>query len=336
MFSKQSARVLALLVVAASASGFAQSTASSQDTVTRAQFDRWFDQVKNWGRWGTNGAIGTLNLISLAKRQRAAASVKSGTVVSLAHEFETDPSLNNPSPLKLTIRSEEESKGSDVTWASESLGIEAFHGFANSHMDWLSHTAYRGALFDGVASADVRPEGVNLRGVHTLTNGIVTRGVLIDAAELKGVSDLAPGVAITTSDLEAWEKKTGVKVEEGDVLLVRTGRWAREGRLGPWKIEGGSAPGLHPSVALWLHARGVAAVGSDVVNDVVPSPVQGMLYPLHQLALVAMGMPLFDNLDLEAAVREARAQGRWTFLLSVAPLRVKGGTGSPVNPLAIF
>jgi kynurenine formamidase len=323
--------LLALVVVATGASGLAQSAGSSQQPITREQFDRWFDQVKNWGRWGANSAIGTLNLITPAKRQRAAGSVRSGIVVSLA----TEPSLNNPSPLRLAVHTQADSAGPDVTWAWEDLSIEAFHGWANTHMDWLSHTLYRGVLFDGVTSADVRPEGVNLRGVHTLVNGIVTRGVLIDAAELKGASDLAPGVAITTADLEAWEKKTGVKVEEGDVLLVRTGRWAREGRLGPWKIEG-SAAGLHPSVALWLHGRGVAAIGSDAVNDVMPSPVQGMFNPLHQLALVGMGMPLFDNLDLEAAVREARAQGRWTFLLSVAPLRIKGGTGSPINPLAIF
>jgi len=325
--------LLAVLTVAWPHSARAQAADSTRRVTTRQEYDGWFEQVKNWGRWGASSAIGTLNLITPAKRQRAAASVQVGVSVSLAHEFATDSSLNNPSPLRLRTHTEADS--GDVMWAWEDLAIDSFHGFANSHMDWLSHTMYRGALFGGLGADDIRPGGVTQRGVHSLTNGIVTRGVLIDAAALKGVSDLAPGVAITVADLARWEKQTGVRVEAGDVLLVRTGRWARERRLGPWKIEG-SAPGLHASVAVWLHDRGVAAIGSDAVNDVMPSLVAGMFNPLHQLALVGMGMPLFDNLDLEAAVQEALAQRRWTFLFVAAPLRIKGGTGSPLNPLAIF
>jgi len=325
--------VLAAWIVVGPVSSSAQTVDSTPRVTSRQEYDHWFEQVKNWGRWGTSSAIGTLNLITPAKRQRAAASVVAGVSVSLAHEFVTDSSLNNPSPLKLRTHTETDS--GDVTWAYEDLAIDAFHGYANSHMDWLSHTMYRGALFGGLGIDDIRPGGVNQRGVHSLTNGIVTRGVLVDAAALKGVSDLAPGVAITATDLATWEKQTGVRIEAGDVLLVRTGRWAREQRLGPWKMEG-SAPGLHASVAVWLHDRGVAAIGSDAVNDVMPSLVAGMYNPLHQLALVAMGMPLFDNLDLEAAVQEAHTQRRWTFLFVAAPLRIKGGTGSPLNPLAVF
>jgi kynurenine formamidase len=89
-------------------------------------------------------------------------------------------------------------------------------------------------------------------------------------------------------------------------------------------------------VAVWLHDRGVVAIGSDLVNDVMPSPVPGLFNPLHQLALVAMGMPCMDNLDFEAATAEATRLNRWTFLFVAAPLRLRGFTGGPLNPLAVF
>ena len=136
-------------------------------------------------------------------------------------------------------------------------------------------------------------------------------------------------------DLEAWEQQAGVRVESGDIVFVRTGRWARRADRGPWQIMGGAA-GLHASVAPWLHARGVAVLGSDAVNDVFPSGIEGASGPIHLLTIVTMGMPLFDNLDLEAVAAEAARQNRWEFLVVAAPLGVEGGTGSPLNPLAIF
>jgi kynurenine formamidase len=165
--------------------------------------------------------------------------------------------------------------------------------------------------------------------------GVVTRGVLVDIARLRGVEYLEPGTAIYVEDLEAWERETGIRIGQGDVLLVRAGRWARRADEGAWATARLGA-GLHVSVAPWLHERGVAMLGSDYINDVVPSGVDGIGLPIHQLTLVSMGLWLFDNLDLERVAEVAAEQGRWEFMLVAAPLAVPGGTGAPLNPVAIF
>jgi kynurenine formamidase len=141
--------------------------------------------------------------------------------------------------------------------------------------------------------------------------------------------------AIYAEDLSDWEKKTGVKIESGDCVLLRTGRWKRVAAKGPLDLNV-AAPGLYASCAKWLKERDVALLGSDVVQDVRPSRVEGVNQPIHQLMLVAVGTPLFDNCDLEAAADQAAKLGRHTFCMTVAPLRVPGATGGPFNPLALF
>jgi kynurenine formamidase len=150
-----------------------------------------------------------------------------------------------------------------------------------------------------------------------------------------GVDYLEPGSAITIADLEAWEKQSGVTVGQGDVLLIRTGRWAKVAKDGQWNFLQ-KAAGLHASVAAWLKARDVAVIGCDGVSDVMPSGVEGLANPLHELVLVGLGLPILDNLDLEALSQTAAKHKRSTFLYVGAPLRVPGGTGSPLNPLAVF
>ena len=159
--------------------------------------------------------------------------------------------------------------------------------------------------------------------------------MLVDIPWLRGVEFLEPGTAITSGDLEAWEAKTKIRIASGDVLLIRTGRWERIRAKGQWDFLKAAA-GSHASLARWLKVRDVAVIGSDGVNDVMPSGVEGLINPLHELVLVSLGMPLLDNLDLDPVAREARLRGRWTFLFIGSPLRVSGGTGSPLNPLAIF
>jgi kynurenine formamidase len=157
----------------------------------------------------------------------------------------------------------------------------------------------------------------------------------MDIPRLKGVDFLEPGDAIYAADLEAWEARAGVTVAEGDAVFIRTGRWARRNQVGPWAIDQ-QAAGLHASAVRWLRDRGVAILGSDAGSDVFPSGVEGFTHPVHLLVLVALGMPIFDNLDLEALSREAAEQDRWHFLLTAAPMRIPGGTGSPLNPIATF
>jgi kynurenine formamidase len=168
-----------------------------------------------------------------------------------------------------------------------------------------------------------------------LKNGIVTRAILIDIPRLKNLAYLEPGTPVFQEDLDAWEKRAGVKVSSGDAIFLRTGRWARREKLGPWNIAQNAA-GVHASVAPWIKARGVAFIGSDAALDVTPSLVDGNNLPVHTLMINALGIKLLDNQDLEAVGDMAAKLNRWEFLLTVAPVPVTGGTGFPVNALATF
>ena len=178
-------------------------------------------------------------------------------------------------------------------------------------------------------------DGAPKLAITNYKEGIFTRGVLMDIARLKGVESLEPGTPIYPADLDAWEKKAGIKVQPGDVVLIRTGRWAKRDKDGPWSASTNSA-GLHASSAKWLKDRDAAILGSDAASDVMPSGVEGVVQPIHQLVLVAMGMPIFDNLDLEAVGKQAARLNRWEFLVTAAPMAVAKGTGSPFNPIATF
>jgi kynurenine formamidase len=190
-------------------------------------------------------------------------------------------------------------------------------------------------MYNGFSQQEITQSGAGKLAVTNFRNGIFTRGILMDIPRLKGVPYLEPGMAIYPEDLDAWEKKSGVKVGSGDIVLIRTGRWALRDSKGPWHIST-KAAGLYVSCAKWLKARDVAVLGSDGASDVMPSGVAGVNQPIHQLVLIAMGMPIFDNLDLEAVSAEANKRQRWEFHLSAAPLAVTGGTGSPFNPIATF
>jgi kynurenine formamidase len=168
-----------------------------------------------------------------------------------------------------------------------------------------------------------------------MRDGIVTRGILIDLPGLNGQDYLEPSTAIPVEDLDRWEREAGIVIEPGDVVLVRTGRWALRAVTGPGEA-GDSLAGLHPSTAAWFAERDISALGTDAAADALPSSIDSYPFPLHTLLLVSMGTPILDNLDLEELAVEAERQGRWTFLLVVAPMRVAGGFGGPVNPLAVF
>jgi len=195
-------------------------------------------------------------------------------------------------------------------------------------------------MWNGFTTADVTmKDGAKKGSIFSARNGIFTRAILIDVPALKGVPYLEPGTSIYVADLEAWEKRAGVKVSAGDALFVRTGVWARRKAMGPWlrgRAEGGRSAGLDPSVIPWLRARDVAVMGSDHPQYVSPGPAGLPPGAIHDFALIYLGLPLFDNCDLEALAEAAAARNRWSFLLSAAPLPMRGGTGSPLNPVATF
>ena len=192
-------------------------------------------------------------------------------------------------------------------------------------MDTLCHFVYDGKIYNGYSSDTVGDDGAARNSIINFKNGIITRGVLMDMARFKGVDWLEPGTPIYPEDLEGWEKKAGAKVQSGDVMIVRTGRWARRDALGPWPVQ--KLAGLHMSCAPWMHARDVAILGGDDAQDVLPSQVQGVSQPIHALCIVAMGMPIFDNLDLELVGREAEKRRRWDFLVTASPAAVPGRRG---------
>ena len=305
--------------------------AQSVPEVTAATVEQWMTDLSNWGRWGEDDQAGTLNLITSEKRTAAADLVTAGVPVSLSHNYLTEPDVEATSPVGYELL------GPDRPGPFRSDRYTfAYHGYAHSHMDSLCHMMHDGRMYNGfVRDEEVTADGCAKLAIVNFKQGIVSRGVLMDIPRLKGVDYLEPGTPVHVEDLEAWEREAGIRVETGDVLFVRTGRWARRAEHGPWEMNRDAA-GLHASVAPWLRERGVAMLGADGTNDVLPSGVEGVTQPIHQLTIIAMGMPLFDNLDLEAVAAEAARQNRWEFLLVAAPLAVDGGTGSPLNPLAIF
>ena len=309
----------------------AHAEAPAPTPVTRAQFDAWMEEISNWGRWGEDDELGTLNLITPAKSKAAAALVREGVTVSMALDLNTVADELNANPFRHTVTT---GKFSGHAVAGDDYGVQ-YHGFAHSHIDGLPHFAHDGRLYNGYGFDTIKPTGATKLGIHNVKDGIFTRGVLVDMAWFKGVDFLAPGTAVTVEDLEAWEQKTGITLGSGDVLLLRTGRWERVRQEGQWNFLEAAA-GLHASVAKWLKARDVALIGCDGVSDVMPSGVEGLANPLHELVLVGLGMRILDNLNLDDVAMAAKQRDRWEFLFVGAPLRVVGGTGSPLNPLAVF
>ena len=297
------------------------------ETVSAKTFKQWQTDLSNWGRWGDDDQLGTLNLITAEKRTKAAALVKDGKSVSLAMPMDKTENMNNGDPLVHEL-------GSSPKWAGDTYTIN-YHGYAHSHIDAICHIASEGKLYNGYPIEGRKPEGAESLGIEQMANGIFTRGLLVDIPWVKGVDYLEPGTPIMTEDLEAWERKAGVKVENGDVLLIRTGRWECERQKGMWKISDKSA-GLHASTAKWLRDRGVSVLGSDCASDVFPSGVEGETHPIHLLVLHSMGMPILDNLNLEDLAIQAQSAERWEFLFVGVPLRIEGGTGSPMNPIAVY
>ena len=322
--------LLACLVGAAPAA--AQPRVADRPPVPRDTFDAWMARLSNAGRWGREDQLGTLNLVTPEARRRAARGVRDGVSISLSRDV-----VARPDPEAGTYnRFHVFRLGSDsvVGAAADSILIVA-HGYSSSHLDALSHFAYRGRMYNGFGLEARAPTGAAALGVERMRAGIVTRGVLVDVPRLRGVAYLPPSAAITVEELERWERRTGVRIGAGDVLLLRTGRAARTKATGPWDARA-EAAGPHPSVASWLRARGVAALGSDAANESNPSVVPGVGSPMHVLTIVALGMPIMDNLELEAVAEYAARQSRPAFLFVAAPLPIRGTTGSLLNPLAIF
>ena len=323
----------ALLVVAGVTAASQQPPAAGErPPVTKAQGERWDAELSNWGRWGKDDEIGALNLITPQKRQQAMALAKTGTVVSLER-----PVVLSPKPAETKA----DGKPHGISFyeirfktfpADDPQGnpgfssdVQEFHVHGGmTHLDALCHDSNgKGQLYNGYPLATTVNEatGCTKLGLDKITEGIVTRGVLVDMTRLKRARQ--PGPRAYPEDIEAWEKQTGLTVSSGDALFVynptpSTGR-------GP---AGGNG-GFDLSVLPWFKTRGVAMT-SNV------RPIADDRHADHRIVLSAMGVFLLDGIVLEQLAETAARLNRWEFMLVVAPLRVPGSTGSPVNPLAMF
>jgi kynurenine formamidase len=298
--------------------------------VTHEDVERWMTELSNWGRWGKEDQLGALNLITPAKRKEAAALVRDGVSVSLSRDAETKAAPDNSSPF---VHEMLNADGKDAGPFYFDRFTVAFHSMVHTHLDALCHMFYHGQMYNGVPRAEVTAAGAARLSVNNAKNGLFTRAILLDIPRLKGVDSLTPGTPIFPTDLDACLEKEGVKVKPGDAVLIRTGRWKRRDQQGPWT---GPFAGLHAACGPWLHAYDVALLGSDAAADVIPPRIDGESMPIHQMALVAMGIWILDACDFEAVAVQAERSGRWEFLLTAAPLSVPGATGSPINPVATF
>ncbi len=329
------ASVAALLV--ATLTTTAGGTQQRPSLTTEADFLRAMDELSNWGRWGPDDELGAANFITPAARKAAAALVTEGISLSLAHDVIQAEAVDGGTYLDRQVL-----RVSPTGAADRYQYTGSYHGAIHSHLDSVGcHVMFEGMGYNGVPMEAVEAAGGCPQGsIHALRDGIVTRGVLFDATLLPGRATpdgwLEPGEAITWADLEQLEQIEGVRVAEGDVILLHTGRWKRRATLGPWPTSEGVA-GYQANVAYFLKERGVSFIGHDMWNDVSPHGFpQSVGLPLHRLALVALGVSIFDNLDFGRLAEEARRLNRYTFLFTAAPLRIEQGMGSPINPIATF
>jgi len=294
-----------------------------------------YQRLQGETRWGADDRRGALNYITPARVAAAAGEVQAGRTVTMAAPLATS-APDNPEPGARHMRSlpHEPSDVAGVSFAADQL-VMNIHGDVDSHIDALCHVCYEGELYNGIASEAVTSKGASELSIEEARDGIVGRGVLLDIPRLRGVRWVEPGDQVTAAELAAAEVAQQVRVGPGDLLFIRLGHRLRRHELGPWDVPQSRA-GLDPRTMEFMAERQVAVLGSDSNSDAAPSTVAGVAFPVHVLAINAMGLCLLDYLQFEDLVPLCEAAGRWSFLCVIAPLRLPGGTGSPVNPIAIM
>jgi kynurenine formamidase len=304
----------------------------------------YLETLSNWGRWGADDQLGTLNHVTPEKRRQAAALVSEGVSVSCAWDIETTPQPDHAmgTPQRHMVGTGEglldpDRPGGPAKFggAMEFIGL-VYHGFSVTHLDGLCHIFWEGKMYNGVPAAKVTAgQGATHHAITALAQGIVTRGVLLDVARAKGVDWLDPGYGVTPEDLDAAAAAQGVTIEPGDAVLLRTGYGKKKRETGRDALPRVPFPGWHASALPWIHGHDIAMIGADTAQDASPSGYKLPL-PVHLVGIVGMGLWLIDNMNLEEVAAACAQYNRWTFQFVLAPLRVQGGTGSPANPLAVF
>jgi kynurenine formamidase len=318
----------------------------ARDIPTEAEVLSWYQTLSNWGRWGPDDELGTLNLITAAKRQQAVGVVREGMLISCARTVRYQPTPDGPLPPRHFML--QSGEGEPTVRVGRSNATDAFliapHGFTITHLDAPSHTFIRTdpnspwTMYNGKPRQLVKTvEGATAGLIELAAGGIVSRGVLLDVARLRGVPWLEPTDPLFPEDLEAAETAQGVRVEPGDILFVRTGFPRRRAELGPRPSSEGAC-GFQAACLPWLRQRDVALIATDTANDVAPPqyPGLGANGAVHGVGMGALGLWLLDNPDFEELGAACAERQRWEFMATIAPLKLEHGTGSPVNPLAML
>ena len=295
-------------------------------------------KVRNWGRWGDDDEIGTLNLITDDVVKSAAKEIKTGRRLALGlpmdeHGPQTGaiPGRDNPKREMIMVDTPLTGDPSDFTTSDDklSMGVQAA-----THWDALAHVSYEGKLYNGVPSNTITEAGAAKMGIDKIKT-IVGRGVLLDVARAKGVDRLEGGYPLTGDDLDAAAELGKVKVQPGDIVLLRTGhmQWFHEGDREKYGVP---APGPSLQTVQWFRDHDVAAVATDNITfEVYPSEREDAVLPVHLLHLVDMGMTQGQNWDLEELAVDCANDGRYSFFLDASPMPLTGGVGSPVNPVVV-
>jgi kynurenine formamidase len=306
------------------------------------EFQALYQRLRRMSRWGPADRRGALNYISEADVVAAASDVWRGRSVSLGARLGCEVTPDNPEPCvhQMTSTPPGPAGAGDAAGAPRlSFALDRIclniHGNADSHIDALCHVLFDGVLYNGVPARAVTATGAAELSIDVAGDGIAGRGLLLDIPRVRGVPWLEPGDHVTADDLTAAESAADDRISQGDLLFVRVGHRRRRGELGAWDAAKARA-GLHPAALELLAERRIAALGSDGNNDTAPSAVEDVDFPVHVLAINAIGLHLLDYLHLENLAIVCAELRRWAFLCVIAPLRLPAATGSPVNPIAIF
>jgi kynurenine formamidase len=306
----------------------------SEDTVLS-----WVKELSNWGRWGDADALGTLNFITTEVRRRAAEAVRAGETVSCAYLIHATP-RQDAMPTRYMIATGEGLREPDPTRhvhaATDSIAMQV-HGHVTTHLDALSHWMWDARLYNNRPANVITAErGATQLGVEDARDGIVTRGVLLDVAAVRDVDALAAGESVHPDDLEAAQERQGVRVQSGDAVLLFTGHSAHV-QTSKTPAPPTSWAGWDASCLPWLHRHEVALIGAEASNEVMPNDYNAFgKHPIHSVGITAMGLWLIDNCDLSRLAVKCRERNAWDFLFAVAPLVIRGATGSPLNPVAVL
>jgi kynurenine formamidase len=293
---------------------------------TQDRVDAYFKELSNWGRWGNDDQRGTTNLITPAKQQAAQALVKTGRTVSLARDVTPQPVFM----YSATFPSKRER--ADVVLDRFDM---VYHGFWITHIDALCHVAWDGELYNGRPFADsLSVAGATWCPIDPLFDGITTRGVLLDVAAGRQEGYVTVGKPVTPQELDETARRQGVRVEPGDVVVVRSGDEVFRKAHPDWVPRVSPHPGLHVACLEWFREKDIAAISWDMMDE-RPIGYAGFGMGVH-LAIPFLGLALVDNTNPERLAVACKEMGRYEFLFTATPLRLVGSTGAPAHPLAIF